>query len=156
SGAVERVVETKEQGDSTPEERQIREVNAGIYVFEPDALRGALPRLSADNAQGELYLPQVLALLSAERGAVAAYVLDDFRLMLGINDRPGLARVRKLAQDAIHERHLRAGVDIIDPHTTVIDVDVEIGQDTVIEPFTTIRGATRIGAGCTVRHSYLV
>ena len=156
SGAVERVVETKEQGDSTPEERQIREVNAGIYVFQPDALRAALPRLSADNAQGELYLPQVLALIRAEGEAVAAYVLDDFRLMLGINDRVGLARVRKLAQDAIHERHMRAGVDIIDPQSTVIDVDVEIGQDTVIEPFTTIRGATRIGVECTVRHSYLV
>ena len=156
SGAVERVVETKEQGDSTPEERQIREVNAGIYVFEPDPLRGALPRLSADNAQGELYLPQVLALLRADGRAVAAREVADFRLMLGINDRAGLARVRKLAQDAIHERHMRAGVDIIDPHTTVIDVDVEIGQDTVIEPFTTIRGATRIGSECTIRHSYLV
>jgi bifunctional UDP-N-acetylglucosamine pyrophosphorylase/glucosamine-1-phosphate N-acetyltransferase len=156
SGAVERVVETKEDGDSTTEERQIREVNAGIYVFEPDALRGALPRLSADNAQGELYLPQVLALLSAEGRAVAAYELADFRLMLGINDRAGLARVRKLAQQAIHERHMRAGVEIVDPDATVIDVDVEIGQDTVIEPFTTIRGATRIGSGCTIRHSYLV
>ena len=156
SGAVERVVETKEPGDSTLEERQIREVNAGIYVFEPDALRGALPRLSADNAQGELYLTQVLALLGAEGRPVAAYELADFRLMLGINDRAGLARVRKLVQKAIHETHMRAGVGIIDPDTTVIDVDVEIGQDTVIEPFTTIRGATRIGTGCTIRHSYLV
>ena len=156
SGAVERVVETKEPGDSTLEERQIREVNSGIYVFEPDALRGALPRLTADNAQGELYLPQVLALLGAEGRAVAAYELADFRLMLGINDRAGLARVRKLVQKAIHETHMRAGVGIIDPDTTVIDVDVEIGQDTVIEPFTTIRGATRIGTGCTIRHSYLV
>jgi bifunctional UDP-N-acetylglucosamine pyrophosphorylase / glucosamine-1-phosphate N-acetyltransferase len=156
SGAVERVVETKERGDATAEERLIREVNAGIYVFEPDALRAALPRLSGDNAQGELYLPQVLALLRAEGRAVAAHVLDDYRLMLGINDRAGLARVRKLAQEAILERHMDAGVDIIDPDTTVIDVDVEIGRDTVIEPFTTIRGATRIGSECTIRHSYLV
>src|SRR5262249_56660700 len=107
-------------------------------------------------AGGELSLPQVLALLRAEGRAVAAHVLADFRLMLGINDRAGLARVRRLAQEAIHERHMGAGVDIIDPDTTVIDVDVEIGQDTVIEPFTTIRGTTRIGAGCTIRHSYLV
>jgi bifunctional UDP-N-acetylglucosamine pyrophosphorylase / glucosamine-1-phosphate N-acetyltransferase len=156
SGAVERVVETKEQCDCTPEERQIREVNAGIYVFDPQALRRALPRLSADNAQGELYLPQVLTLLRDEGRAVAAYEVTDFRLMLGINDRAGLARVRRHAQEAIHERHMRAGVDIIDPDTTVIDVEVEIGQDTVIEPFTTIRGTTRIGAGCTVRHSYLI
>jgi bifunctional UDP-N-acetylglucosamine pyrophosphorylase/glucosamine-1-phosphate N-acetyltransferase len=76
--------------------------------------------------------------------------------MLGVNDRVALAGVRRLAQEAIHERHMRAGVDIVDPGTTVIDVEVQIGQDTVIEPFTTIRGSTRIGAGCTVRVSYLV
>jgi bifunctional UDP-N-acetylglucosamine pyrophosphorylase / glucosamine-1-phosphate N-acetyltransferase len=156
AGAVERVVETKGSGDSTPEERQIREVNAGIYVFDARALREALPRLSIENAQGELYLPQVLDLLRGDGRTVAAHVLEDPTLMLGVNDRVALARVRKLAQRAIHERHMRAGVDIVDPDATVIDVDVQIGQDTVIEPFTTIRGSTRIGAGCTVRHSYLV
>jgi bifunctional UDP-N-acetylglucosamine pyrophosphorylase/glucosamine-1-phosphate N-acetyltransferase len=83
-------------------------------------------------------------------------VVADVRLVLGVNDREALARVRALAQAAIHERHMRAGVGIVDPAATVIDVDVEIGQDTVIEPFTTIKGATRIGRGCTVRHSYLV
>ena len=156
AGAVERVVETKELGDSTPEERQIREVNAGIYAFEPEALGQALPRLSVDNAQGELYLPQVLELLRAEGRAVAAYAFGDPNLMLGVNDRAGLALVRKLAQEAIHQRHMRAGVGIVDPSTTVIDVDVQIEQDAVIEPFTTIRGSTKIGTGCTVRHSYLV
>ena len=64
--------------------------------------------------------------------------------------------MRKLAQASIHERHLLAGVSIVDPDNTVIDVDVEIGQDTVVEPFTTIRGVTRIGRECTIRHSYLV
>jgi len=156
SGTVERVVETKEHGDSTPEERRILEVNAGIYAFEGRALREVLPRLSADNAQGELYLPQVLDLLRAEGAAVAAHVIEDPRLVLGVNDRVALARVRRIAQEAIHERHMRAGVDIIDPGATVIDLDVEIGQDTVVEPFTTIRGSTRIGEGCTVKHSYLV
>jgi bifunctional UDP-N-acetylglucosamine pyrophosphorylase/glucosamine-1-phosphate N-acetyltransferase len=156
AGALERVVETKAQGDSTQAEREIREVNTGIFVFTAHALREALPRLSTDNAQGELYLPQVLDLLRAGGATVAAQVVDDERLVLGINDRVSLARVRKLAQVAIHERHMRAGVGIVDPDATVIDVDVAIGQDTVIEPFTTIRGATRIGQGCTVRHSYLV
>lgn len=156
AGAVERVVETKGSGDSTPEERQISEVNAGIYAFDAQALAGALPRLSANNAQGELYLPQVLDLLRADGRTVAARVLDDPALMLGVNDRVALAQARKLAQRAIHERHMRAGVDIVDPQATVIDVDVQIGQDTVIEPFTTIKGSTRIGAGCTVRHSYLL
>jgi bifunctional UDP-N-acetylglucosamine pyrophosphorylase/glucosamine-1-phosphate N-acetyltransferase len=155
-GAVERVAETKEQGDSTQAEREIREVNTGIFAFTARALRQALPRLSTDNAQGELYLPQVLDLLRADGAMVAAHVVEDERLVLGVNDRVALARVRSLAQAAIHERHMLGGVTIVDPTATVIDVDVEIGQDTVIEPFTTIRGSTRIGSGCTVRHSYLV
>jgi bifunctional UDP-N-acetylglucosamine pyrophosphorylase / glucosamine-1-phosphate N-acetyltransferase len=155
-GRVERVVETKKQGDSTQAEREIREVNTGIFAFAADALRQALPRLSAENAQGELYLPQVLDLLRADGATVAAHLVEDQRLVLGVNDRVALAQVRKLAQLAIHERHMQAGVSIVDPAATVIDVDVEIGQDTMVEPFSTIRGHTSIGAGCTVRHSYLV
>jgi len=156
AGAVERVVETKREGDATQAEREIREVNTGIFAFDASALRGALGRLTADNAQGELYLPQVLDILRSDGASVAAHVVEDERLVLGVNDRAALARVRRLAQQAIHERHMRAGVSIVDPLATVIDVDVAIGQDTVIEPFTTIRGSTRIGAECTVRHSYLV
>ena len=156
SGAVRRVVETKQHGDATQAEREIREVNTGIFAFAAHALEAALPRLSTENAQGELYLPQVLDLLRADEATVAAHVVQDERLVLGVNDRAGLARVRALAQAAIHERHMRAGVGIVDPAATVIDVDVQIGQDTLIEPFTTIRGATRIGRECTVRHSYLV
>ena len=156
SGAVERVVETKEHGDSTQAEREIREVNTGIFVFAAHALRQALPRLTEENAQRELYLPQVLDLLRADGAAVCAHLVEDERLVLGINDRAALARVRKTAQEAIHERHMLAGVTIVDPAATVIDVDVQIGADTVIEPFTTIRGSTRIGRGCTVRQSYLV
>ncbi len=155
-GAVTRVVETKDPGDATPAEREIREVNTGIFAFAGDALRAALPALSADNAQGELYLPQVLDVLRAEGREVAAHIVDDQRLVLGVNDRAALARVSALAQSMIHERHMLAGVTILDPRATVIDADVEIGQDTVIEPFSTIRGRTRIGRECTVRHSYLV
>ncbi len=155
-GAVERVVETKEQGDSTQAEREIQEVNTGIFAFDARALRQALPRLTSDNAQGELYLPQVLDLLRADGAKVAAHMVEDERLVLGVNDRVALARVRALAQRAILERHMLAGVTIVDPASTVIDVGVEIGQDTTIEPFTTIRGTTRVGAGCTIRHSYIV
>jgi bifunctional UDP-N-acetylglucosamine pyrophosphorylase / glucosamine-1-phosphate N-acetyltransferase len=155
-GAVERVVESKQDGDATAEELEIREVNAGIYAFEAGALKRALGSLTAENAQGELYLPQVLDILTSGGQSVAAHVLADESVVLGVNDRVALARVRKLAQRAIHEKHMLAGVDIVDPDATVIDVDVEIGQDTVIEPFTTIRGKTKIGADCTVRHSYIV
>jgi bifunctional UDP-N-acetylglucosamine pyrophosphorylase/glucosamine-1-phosphate N-acetyltransferase len=155
-GAVLRVVETKERGDSTQAEREIREVNAGIFAFDASALREALPRLSTDNAQHELYLPQVLDLLRTDGARIVAHVVEDERVVLGVNDRAGLARVRAIAQAAIHECHMQAGVGIVDPNATVIDVDVQIGEDTLIEPFTTIRGATRIGRECTIRHSYLV
>jgi bifunctional UDP-N-acetylglucosamine pyrophosphorylase / glucosamine-1-phosphate N-acetyltransferase len=155
-GAVQRVVETKADGDATPEQLRIREVNTGVYVFAHDALRAALPRLSDDNAQGELYLPQALDLIRADGGTVAAHTVADQTLVLGVNDRAGLALVRGLAQEAIHARHMAAGVSIVDPRTTVIDVDVRIGQDTTIEPGTTIRGSTRIGEDCVVRCSYIV
>jgi bifunctional UDP-N-acetylglucosamine pyrophosphorylase / glucosamine-1-phosphate N-acetyltransferase len=156
SGAVERVVETKHPGDATDEELAIREVNTGIFAFDAAALREALPRLGSENAQGELYLPQALDIMRGDGMAVAAHVVEDRRLVLGVNDRVALAQLRRLAQDSIHERHMLAGVSIVDPLATVIDVEVEIGQDTVIEPFTTIRGRTRIGRGCVVRHSYLL
>lgn len=156
AGALERVVETKVQGDATPGELEIAEVNTGIFAFDAVALRDALPRLSSDNAQGELYLPQVLDILKEEGRAVAVHLVDDERLVLQVNDRVQMAGVRRLAQEAIHHRHLRAGVGIVDPATTVIDVEVEIGRDTVIEPFSSIRGRTKIGRGCRIRHSYLV
>jgi bifunctional UDP-N-acetylglucosamine pyrophosphorylase/glucosamine-1-phosphate N-acetyltransferase len=155
-GAVQRVVETKAPGDSTQAEREIKEVNTGIFVFAAHALNQTLPRLHSDNAQGELYLPQVIDLLRADGAGVAAHLVDDPRIVLGVNDRCALAEVRRIAQDAIHERHMRSGVTIVDPIATVIDADVEIGPDTVIEPFTSIRGATRIGSDCTVRQSYLL
>jgi bifunctional UDP-N-acetylglucosamine pyrophosphorylase / glucosamine-1-phosphate N-acetyltransferase len=154
--SVLRVVETKASGDASSEERRIREVNAGVYAFDVGALRDALPRLTAENAQSELYLPQVIDLLREDGLTVLAHQTKDAGALLGVNDRFALAHVRKLAQREIHRRHLLAGVEIIDPDATVIDVDVEIGADTLIEPFTTIHGATRIGSGCTIRCSYLI
>jgi bifunctional UDP-N-acetylglucosamine pyrophosphorylase/glucosamine-1-phosphate N-acetyltransferase len=149
-GAVARVVETKKEGDATAAELEIREVNTGIYAFAGDALLAALPRLSADNAQGELYLPQVLDLLRADGAAVLAHAVDDPHLVLGVNDRVALAQVRALAQRAILERHMRAGVAVVDPLATWVDVDVRIGQDARIEPGTALRGATEVGAGAIV------
>ena len=149
-GAVERVVETKKVGDATAQELEIREVNTGIFAFAGDALLGALPRLSADNAQGELYLPQVLDLLRADGATVAAHTVADPNLMLGVNDRVALAHVRALAQRAILEGHMRAGVTIVDPLATWVEVDVRIGRDARIEPGTALRGATEVGQGAIV------
>ena len=149
-GAVAKVVETKAPGDASAAELEIREVNTGIYVFDGAALLGVLGRLSADNAQGEYYLPQALDLLRADGALIAAHAIDDPALVLGVNDRVALAEVRTLAQRAILERHMRAGVSIVDPASTWVDVDVEIGRDARIEPGCSLRGASAVGAGATV------
>ncbi len=149
-GAVERVVETKQPGDATPAELDIREVNGGVYAFAGGDLLDALAQVTPDNAQGELYLPDVLPILRAQDKVVAAHTVDDPALALGINDRGDLAAVRAIAQQRIHARHMAAGVTIVDPGSTVIDADVEIAADTTIAPFTSLHGATRIGANCTV------
>jgi bifunctional UDP-N-acetylglucosamine pyrophosphorylase/glucosamine-1-phosphate N-acetyltransferase len=149
-GAVERVVETKAAGDATEAELAIREVNAGLYCIDGGALLDALDRLGTDNAQGERYLPDVVPLLLARGLPVQAHPLADPDLALGVNDRVDLAHVTRLAQRRIHERHQRDGVTIVDPGSTIVEVDVAIGRDTVVEPSTFLRGRTTIGAGATV------
>ena len=149
-GTVERVVETKEPGDATELELQIREINTGLFAFDGAELLMALERVSSNNAQGELYLPDVLPILRAHERTVIAYELDDPRETLGINDRVALAQVSAIAQQRIHERHMLAGVTLVGPHLTVIDADVEIGPDTVIAPFSSLHGSTRIGSRATV------
>jgi bifunctional UDP-N-acetylglucosamine pyrophosphorylase/glucosamine-1-phosphate N-acetyltransferase len=149
-GDVERVVETKAAGDATPEQLAIREVNTGVYAFQGGALMDALARLEPDNAQGELYLPDVLPRLEQAGGTVHAHVVVDSTIALGVNDRVELAKVRKLAQQRIHEQHMRDGVTIVDPDSTLIDATVTIGRDTTIEPATFLRGETAIGETCTV------
>ncbi len=144
-GTVERVVETKAVGDATDDELQIREVNTGMFAFDGGALAGALAEVRADNAQGEHYLPDVLPIMRAHDRIVAAFELSDPDELLGINDRVQLAEVAAVAQRQINERHMRAGVTIVNPAATVIDTEVTIGQDTVIAPFTTLQGSTAIG-----------
>ncbi len=149
-GTVERVVETKADGDATEHEQQIREVNTGMFAFDGDALLMALEQVQADNAQGEYYLPDVLPILRAHERTVAAFELEDAEELLQINNRVQLAEVTAVAQRQIHEAHMLAGVTIVNPAATVIDHGVEIGQDTVIAPFTSLQGATRVGAGATI------
>jgi bifunctional UDP-N-acetylglucosamine pyrophosphorylase / glucosamine-1-phosphate N-acetyltransferase len=149
-GDVVRVAETKEPGDATLTELAIREVNTGVLCFDGAALLDALDGLEADNAQGELYLPDTLPLLRAAGHRVAAYETTDASVALGVNDQAGLADVRALAQRRIAEEHLRAGVTIVDPTRTVIDADVRIGAGTVVEPGSQLEGRTTIGAGCHV------
>ncbi|HVW17863.1 MAG TPA: bifunctional UDP-N-acetylglucosamine diphosphorylase/glucosamine-1-phosphate N-acetyltransferase GlmU [Solirubrobacteraceae bacterium] len=155
-GRVLRVAEVKAQGDASPEELAIREVNAGIYAFDGGLLEDALRRVGTDNAQGEAYLPDALFVLAADGHPIATHVADDVALVTGVNDRADLARVARMARARIAERHMLAGVTIVDPEATYIDVTVEIGPDTTIEPGTTLRGRTRIGSGVTIRESYVI
>jgi bifunctional UDP-N-acetylglucosamine pyrophosphorylase / glucosamine-1-phosphate N-acetyltransferase len=149
-GTVERVAETQTPGDASVLEFQIREVNTGMFAFDTLPLMAALAEVRADNAQGEHYLPDVLAILRAHERTVDAYELADPDEMLGINDRLQLAEVSAVAQRQIHARHMLAGVTIAHPAATVIDVDVEIAPDVVIAPFTSLHGETRIGTGTSV------
>jgi bifunctional UDP-N-acetylglucosamine pyrophosphorylase/glucosamine-1-phosphate N-acetyltransferase len=151
-GSVLKVVEAKGgANDATPEELAIREVNTGVFAFDGGALVAALESLGSDNAQGEVYLPDVLPVLrDADRAAVAAHVVTDPAITLGINDRAELAEVRRLAQHRIHTAHMRAGVTIVDPASTTIDVTVTLAPDVTIEPFVQLRGSTSVGPGSTI------
>lgn len=156
-GEVERVVEAKAAGDADPEQLAIREVNAGTYVFAAAPLAAALAELRNDNAQGEYYLPDVLPALRGAGHGVAAHVTDDLAVTMGVNNRVDLAAVEAEARRRLLEAHMLAGATIVDPGTTWVDAGVEIAADARIEPGTSLRGATRVGAGAVVGpHSTLV
>ncbi|HWF69141.1 MAG TPA: bifunctional UDP-N-acetylglucosamine diphosphorylase/glucosamine-1-phosphate N-acetyltransferase GlmU [Mycobacterium sp.] len=144
------VIGIVEQADATPSQQEIREVNAGVYAFDIAALRSALSRLSADNAQRELYLTDVVSIARQDGQVVQARHVDDSALVAGVNNRVQLAELGAELNRRIVAAHQLAGVTIIDPVTTWIDVDVTIGRDTVIQPGTQLLGGTRIGSGCTI------
>jgi bifunctional UDP-N-acetylglucosamine pyrophosphorylase/glucosamine-1-phosphate N-acetyltransferase len=149
-GEVERVVEAKSDGDATPEQLAIREINAGAYAFDAGPLAAALAGLSNDNAQGEYYLPDVFGALREAGHTVAAHLAEDFAVTMGVNDRADLAAVEAEARRRILAAHMRAGVTIVDPASTWVDAGVEIAADARIEPGTSLRGATAVGARSTV------
>src|SRR6185437_6590739 len=125
-----------EQTDATASQRGIREVNTGVYAFDIAALRSALGRLSSNNAQQELYLTDVVAILRRDGQTVSARHIDDSALVAGVNNRVQLAELGAELNRRIVAAHQIAGVTVVDPATTWIDVDVTIGRDTVIHPGT--------------------
>ncbi|ORV75457.1 bifunctional UDP-N-acetylglucosamine diphosphorylase/glucosamine-1-phosphate N-acetyltransferase GlmU [Mycobacterium gastri] len=139
-----------EQTDATPSQREIREVNTGVYAFDIAALRSALGRLSSNNAQQELYLTDVIAILRRDGHTVSARHVDDSALVAGVNNRVQLAQLGAELNRRMVAAHQLAGVTVIDPATTWIDVDVAIGRDTVIHPGTQLLGRTQIGGHCVI------
>jgi bifunctional UDP-N-acetylglucosamine pyrophosphorylase / glucosamine-1-phosphate N-acetyltransferase len=144
-GAVTGVVEER---DATGAQRRLREVGAGMYVFRRPTLDG-LAELRPDNDQGEYYLPDLVPLVLAGGGRVATFEGPATEAR-GVNDRVELAAAEALLRRRLLERLMLAGVTVVDPATTYVDVDVEVGADTVLEPLTFLEAGTRVGARCRI------
>ena len=146
-GSFKKIVEEK---DATKDQKKIREVNAGVYCFDVKKLFGALERVTNDNAQGEYYLPDVLPILKGDGEKIGTFAADFCDETIGINSRVQLAAAERILRQRKTLELMNSGVTIEDPHTTFIDVDVTIGQDTVIKPNTYLEGKTIIGADCEI------
>lgn len=138
-----------EEADADAAARAIDEVNAGAYCFDAAWLRANLGNVSA-SPSGEYYLTDLVALAAGAARRVAVVSAPDPALTMGINDRVALAAAERVVRTQVCERHMRAGVTIVDPATTFIDAGVEIGEDARIEPFTMISGASRIGRAAVI------
>lgn len=147
AGDVARIVEQK---DATEAERQVKEVNSGIYCFEIQDLFAALEQVGCDNAQGEYYLPDVLGILREQGEKIWAVAADDYESTLGINSRVQLAGAEKILRRRKNIELMDNGVTLMDPDSTFVDADVQVGPDTVIYPFTWLEGKTVIGENCQI------
>ena len=146
-GSVLKIVEQK---DASEEERKIKEINSGMYVFDAAALTEALKELTPNNAQGEYYLTDTLEILLKKGKKISAYIAEDPDEIRGINDRVQLAEAEKIMQERINRSHMKNGVTMILPETIIIEDNVEIGADTVIYPNVILRSGTKIGKNCSI------
>jgi bifunctional UDP-N-acetylglucosamine pyrophosphorylase / glucosamine-1-phosphate N-acetyltransferase len=147
SGKITRIVEER---DASPAQRAIKEINSGIYAFALEPLFDALEQIGSDNAQGEYYLPDLINIYRKRRKVVTTYTIENASEIRGINSRSELAEVSRMVRQQKNEELMAAGVTLVDPATTYIDVDVQIAADTVIHPCVFIEGSTRIGAACEI------
>jgi bifunctional UDP-N-acetylglucosamine pyrophosphorylase/glucosamine-1-phosphate N-acetyltransferase len=147
NGTISRIVEER---DATPDVRQIREINSGIYAFDLEPLFEALRGIASQNAQGEYYLTDLIAIYRRRKLQVETLVVDDPQEIRGINSRTELAEVSRIVRQTKNEELMAAGVTLIDPATTYVDADVVVGPDTVIHPGVVLEGHTKIGAACEI------
>ncbi len=146
-GLVDRIVEAK---DATPAEAALDEVNTGTYCFDARSLFEHLHRLGSDNAQGEYYLTDMVALLRAEGLPVVAVTTDDPAEGMGVNTRVQLAEATRLLQARVNEAHMLAGVTMSDPTLVWVAPTVRLGRDVVLEPMTFLSGDTTVGDGSVI------
>lgn len=144
------VIKIVEQKDATEEEKKIREVNSGMFVFDAQSLMYALGKIEPNNAQGEYYLTDTLEILIAAGKKVGAYTIEDSDEIHGINDRVLLSRAEEAMRRRINEMHMRNGVTMRIPESIYIEDGVEIGTDTEIQPNVTIKSGTKIGSDCVI------
>lgn len=147
-GVVERIVEDK---DATDEEREIDEINAGLYAFDAGWLRERVAELRPSPATGEIYLTELVELARRDGRIVGALDLEDDGRLLGINDRAQLAAAEWDMRTELNQRHMQAGVTMRDPSTAYIDATVELASDVTLEPNVILRGATRVAEGSLIR-----
>ncbi len=147
NGRITRIVEER---DATSAQREIKEINSGIYAFALGPLFDALRAISAENAQGEYYLPDLFGIYRRQKRGVATFTIANAVEIRGINSRTELAEVSKMVRQQKNEELMAAGVTLIDPDTTYIDSDVVIGPDTVIHPCVFVEQGTTIGAACEI------
>lgn len=145
-----RVTGIIEEQDASDLQKAIREVNAGVYVFAAEKLWPAVAALDRENAQGELYLTDVIGVLATGGESLLAHRVDDAAEIMGVNSRVDLARAAWLMRHRLLEEHMLAGVTVEDPATIYIEAGVRIGSDTLIRPMTTLTGATVIGEDCVI------
>ncbi|MBC8578553.1 MAG: bifunctional UDP-N-acetylglucosamine diphosphorylase/glucosamine-1-phosphate N-acetyltransferase GlmU [Zhenhengia sp.] len=146
-------VKIVEQKDATDEEKRITEINGGMYVFEAKHLKSALSKITNNNKQQEYYLTDTIEILLHEGYNVDAIAIMNPDDILGVNSREQLAQATAIMKQRINRKHMDNGVTLIDPHHTYIDPEVEIGQDTVIEPGCIIEGNTSIGENCLIGYN---
>jgi bifunctional UDP-N-acetylglucosamine pyrophosphorylase/glucosamine-1-phosphate N-acetyltransferase len=147
TGRVQSIVEAR---DATPAQLALTEIATSVYAFQPGPLFRALRALTPQNAQGEYYLTDVIAMLAAEGQIIEAVVSPDPDIVRGVNTLVELVELAQIMQQRIHRAHLLSGVTILDPLSTHIDATVKIGQDTVVHPFTVLSGVTDIGEDCQI------
>jgi len=147
NSSILKIVEEKDASDS---EKEIDEINTGVYLFELKVLKEVIGKLKNNNSQKELYLTDVISLITAEGKSAQAILSNDYTETLGINDRTQLAECAAIMRDRINHQHMLNGVTIIDPTTTWIDVDVKIEADVVIYPGTAITGKSTIKANAVI------
>ena len=147
-GRIARIVEER---DASPTQRQIKEINSGIYAFDLPPLFDALRGIASQNAQGEFYLTDLIAIYRRRKLAVETLLVENAQEIRGINSRSELAEVSRLVRQKKNEELMAAGVTFIDPATTYVDPEAEIAADTVLHPGVVIEGRTRIGAACEIQ-----